>query len=570
MTPSYLEPQSVLAIDIGSIHTRALLFDVVDGQYRFIGASRVPSTARAPFHDISEGIFQAILALEAVTIRTFLTESSLVLPSEDNGRGVDQLVLTFSTPTALNVAILGLLEDVSLESARRLVNTAHCLIVEQIGLNDHRKTELQIDALIKARPDLVLIAGGTENGATRSIVRQVDLVSLAMQVISKETRPQVIYAGNQAMASYVQETLSPLGEVVIAPNIRPDIDQETFGPAHEIFSDTIRQIRMRQIGGLQSFSSICSSEPSHSSQAFGRMVRFLSQINNSQKGVLGVDIGASSTTIAAAREGKLELSVSPVGMGAGVVRAVENIPLEDITRWLPTHIPDDAVRDMLVQKTLFPEQIPLTSDTLAVEQALARQIIIMAMRNLPKGFANAFEPILASGQVITQAPPAQSLLMLLDSIQPGGVTTFVLDPHGLTPALGAIASLNSILPVQVVESNAYVNLGTVISPVSAIKSGAPLLMVRVEYEVGEEISLEVRQGTLTALPLQPGQVAKVHLHPLHPLVVDPNSRDAPRSYKIIGGVCGAVIDTRGRPLVLPKDPARRRDVLKKWSQAINL
>ena len=35
------EVESLLSIEIGTIHTRALLFDLVDGQYRFLGASRV-------------------------------------------------------------------------------------------------------------------------------------------------------------------------------------------------------------------------------------------------------------------------------------------------------------------------------------------------------------------------------------------------------------------------------------------------------------------------------------------------------------------------------------------------
>jgi hypothetical protein len=37
------------------------------------------------------------------------------------------------------------------------------------------------------------------------------------------------------------------------------------------------------------------------------------------------------------------------------------------------------------------------------------------------------------------------------------------------------------------------------------------------------------------------------------------------SFKIVGGVCGAIIDARGRPVVLPADASRRREMLKKWS-----
>jgi hypothetical protein len=34
--------------------------------------------------------------------------------------------------------------------------------------------------------------------------------------------------------------------------------------------------------------------------------------------------------------------------------------------------------------------------------------------------------------------------------------------------------------------------------------------------------------------------------------------------QVTGGVMGVVIDARGRPMVLPNDPGRRRELLKKW------
>jgi hypothetical protein len=39
-------------------------------------------------------------------------------------------------------------------------------------------------------------------------------------------------------------------------------------------------------------------------------------------------------------------------------------------------------------------------------------------------------------------------------------------------------------------------------------------------------------------------------------------------FKIVGGVCGAVIDARGRPLGLPDDAVKRREMLLRWSQSL--
>ena len=190
MTASIVDAESVLALDIGSIQTRALLFDVVDGQYRFISAGIAPSTAAAPFFDITEGVFQAIRRLQDLTARKLLDgKTQLIIPSQSDGSGVDQMTVTFSAGPGLRVVTLGLLEDVSLESATRLAASIPGQVVESIGLNDRRRTESQIDAIVKAKPDLILLAGGTDGGATRSLGRLVDLIHLTMQVIPRYKRP---------------------------------------------------------------------------------------------------------------------------------------------------------------------------------------------------------------------------------------------------------------------------------------------------------------------------------------------------------------------------------------------
>jgi hypothetical protein len=39
--------------------------------------------------------------------------------------------------------------------------------------------------------------------------------------------------------------------------------------------------------------------------------------------------------------------------------------------------------------------------------------------------------------------------------------------------------------------------------------------------------------------------------------------------RVTGGLCGVVIDARGRPFDLPVDAARRRELLKRWAAGIS-
>jgi hypothetical protein len=236
------------------------------------------------------------------------------------------------------------------------------------------------------------------------------------------------------------------------------------------------------------------------------------------------------------------------------------------------HVQEEQVRDYLFNKSLNPASLPVNEETLAIEQALVRQVIRLTAQSLANRWPDTsmvYEPMIASGRVLTNGvTPGQALLMLLDGLQPVGVTTLVLDTNGLMPVLGSLAETNTMLPVQVIESNAFLNLGTVISPLCSARYGSPVMKVRLEYEQGDETQVEIKQGTLTSLPLRAGQAARIHLQPLRAMQIDPLRKDKARSFRIVGGACGAVIDMRGRPLTLPTDASRRRDMLKKWMSTL--
>jgi N-acetylglucosamine kinase-like BadF-type ATPase len=52
--------ESLLVVDVGSSTTRAILFEVVDEQYRYLGSGVSPTTAVAPYRNISEGVRMAL------------------------------------------------------------------------------------------------------------------------------------------------------------------------------------------------------------------------------------------------------------------------------------------------------------------------------------------------------------------------------------------------------------------------------------------------------------------------------------------------------------------------------
>ena len=129
---------------------------------------------------------------------------TLIMPTSE-GKGVDTFAATLSAGPAIKTVVVGLLDDVSLESTQRLARSTYTRVVETIGLNDTRKPEEQIDSLVRLRPDLILIAGGTDGGAARSVQRLMETVGLACYLLPADKRPALLFAGNQNLADEVQE-----------------------------------------------------------------------------------------------------------------------------------------------------------------------------------------------------------------------------------------------------------------------------------------------------------------------------------------------------------------------------
>ncbi len=575
---SFVDADTLLAVDVGSVNTRASLFDVVEGRYRLVATGRVPSTADAPLFDVSEGVRQAMDRVQAVTGRRLVDESeALIMPVTSDGLGVDVFVATTSAGPKVRTVLVGLMPGVSMESARRLAESTYLEVIESIDLLDRRKDEEHIDRIIAARPDLILVAGGTDGGATASVLRMVELVRLAVSLISEDLRPRVVYAGNQHLAATVAERFGERSPLAIAPNIRPSLLQEDLAPTRLRLAEVIAEVRGERVGGYEELRQWSGGYLMQTADAFGRVVRYLSEVYDPAKGVLGVDLGASHTTVAAAFAGDLYMNVwSDLGLGASLPGLLRHVDVEEVQRWLPIEASPSVIRDYIYNKGLSPGTVPVEGDELHLEYALARLSIQAALTRAQRGWPAEWgggswllppmEPIVASGGALARAPkPGYAALALLDGLQPTGISTLILDPYNLAPALGAAAGPLPMVTVQVLNSGSFVSLGTVVAPVGRAKVGRPALRLRLEREGGgEDMEGVVRVGQLVVLPLRQGEYANLTLRPERGFDVGFGGPGRAGALRVSGGVVGLIIDARGRPLTLPRELDRCRELNRKW------
>ena len=568
---------TILAVDFGSATTRALLFDVVENVYRFVGYGEAPTTVDAPYRDASEGMRHALDMLQESTGRRVLDDSAtLIMPATTGGRGADAFVATSSAGPAVRGLLVGLLPDVSLLSARRLASSHYISVLDSISLGDLRGEDEQIDAVIAARPELLVIAGGSDGGAADALLKLVETISLACHLLPPGTSTKALFAGNAAVAPRLTELLGRVAQVSTAANVQPELGREQLGPARAELGKVYEQIRLEQIGGFAQLAQWSGGRILPTAQAEGTFVRFLSQLPAWPRGALGVNVGAASTSVAAAWRGELRLNVQTrLGLGVNAAKTLESTPVEQISRWVPEPVSDEQMRDFIYNKSAHPHSVPDEPQDLWLELALARHVLRAALgvarADWPETAPGArpellpwFSLIMGGGAVLGRAPkPGLAALVLLDALQPVGLTRLMVDPYHLAPTLGAAAAQHPIMVAQVYDSLAFLDLGTAVSLIGRGRLGEVACSVKLVEDGAPERQVEVPFGSLAVIPLPPGHIAKLTVRP-RPGFNAGFGTGWGRALRVRGGLLGIVIDARGRPLLLPRPPEQRQELMKQW------
>lgn len=575
---------SILVVDCGTVTTKAMLLDKVAGQYRLLAHGESATTTGYPWFDVTAGIYHAVEQIAEVTGRRFFDMSDNLISPESPGRqGVDGFAATISASQPLQLVLGGLAPDLSLASAKRAAAGTYAQVRaildgEHGGLN----AEERVRAIRDVLPDVVCVVGGTDGGATTPVLELVEAAVLACSMLDPGMRPHLLYAGNAELRQRIVDTTGQEATLHVVDNVRPTLERENLTGAREKLNEIYAQRKMKQLPGAAMVDSWSPAPLTPTAHAFGQLIRYLWHLGDPDKGVLGIDLGAASTTVAAVFDERTYLNINgELGITFGGEKFLQTQSAESITRWLPDPITPDELRAALINKSTHPLSIPQTLSELWLDQALAREIIrasVMASQaRWEPGEAQPYpdllplcDTIVVSGGVLAHAPrPGQTALIVLDALQPIGVSTLVLDARGLAPALGSIAAVKPLAAVEALDGGGFTNLATVVTPVNPKGNASPgdlALKIQVTYDDGSSFDVEVQHGDLEVLPLPPGKQAVLELHPQRGFDVGLGGPGESGERQVNGGLVGLIIDARGRPLSLPDALEERQEQIQHWLQ----
>jgi hypothetical protein len=307
-------------------------------------------------------------------------------------------------------------------------------------------------------------------------------------------------------------------------------------------------------------------------RSFERLVAYLGQHNGLN--VIGTTIGSRSTTVATQIRGQQPASVtrSDAGVGHSLVSLLKAVPIEKFHRWLPFEISPEELYDQLLNKTIHPTTLPSSAEDLLIEQAVAREALrLAASQTRQKGTMLQWNLMIGAGRTLTGSPhAAQAALVMIDGLEPCGVTSMALDKNGLVNMLGAIAVVDPVAAVKIAAQDAFLNLGTVVAPAGHGTLGKPAVKIKLTYENDEIYEKEIVYGDIEMIDLPLGQKAKLEVRPARHFDIGLGQPGRGAVAEVEGGVLGVVIDARGRPLRLAVDDVERQEQLQQWLSGLNI
>ncbi|CAA9259712.1 MAG: hypothetical protein AVDCRST_MAG77-2509 [uncultured Chloroflexi bacterium] len=547
---------ALLAVDAGSVFTKAYLLDDVEGERRLVAVSRVPSTG-------DDGAVATVTAAQRATAQVLA-----IAGREADPRGLHaRLTSRPGVPRFLPVAP----GAEALHALRALLERLPVQLLEPLALD--AGSEALLSAVEVHQPDAVIVTAGTTGGAGGSERRATMAVLEALRHGAGDwTLPVVVLASGQVAAD-AGHALGGAPHAVVEP-------QDAAGLARELAR--IGAERAQRTWTEETLSSGAPAvEAAPASSLVGVCAATEMIADHYDVDVLTLDLGASHAlaVLATGTSGRRRVVCAArgdLGTRLGRRSILDQAGAQALGSWLPVDHGEEGLRTDARRALVAPAGLPESIEELLAEHAAAREALRLVIADLAVslGATQAGLPpvdlLIGSGGALACVPRlVQAALILLDAAQPQALTQLALDRATALPLLGHLwATLRADAVGAALERDGLLNLGLCVAPIGAGREGETAVKVEVAYATRSPITVEVPFGAIEVVPLPIGERASLKLWPSRDFDIGLGRGNAatPRA-EVEGGAVGIIIDARGRPLQLPATVEKRQAKLLQWLQS---
>lgn len=210
----------------------------------------------------------------------------------------NEMLACSSAAGGLKMIAVGLVPDLTAEAAKRAALGAGSRILE---VYSHELTLREIRDMIQKKPDIILLAGGTDGGNKDCILHNAKMIAMNIKDVP------VVVAGNRKANDEIEEIFTQQGiDYEITDNVMPRLNVLNVEPAREAIRDIFMKkiVEAKGMKGVESFiNGILMPTPA----AVLNAARILANGTDEEEGIgdlIVVDIGGATTDIHSIAEGE--------------------------------------------------------------------------------------------------------------------------------------------------------------------------------------------------------------------------------------------------------------------------
>ena len=262
--------QAVLLIDFGSTFTKVTIVDLDSED--IVGTARAGTTIET---NIMEGL-QAALAQ---------------IPEPIGGWNFVRKLACSSAAGGLKMIASGLVKELTAEAARRAALGAGARVLQVFS---YELTSEDLKLIVSSKPDILLLAGGTDGGNKDILLKNAEMLSLLPLSIP------VVVAGNKVVSAQAVEILQKRHRpVVIADNVMPELGVLSVESARLAIRDVFLT-HIIQAKGLDTAEEYLERIMMPTPAAVLSAAELLAQGHGSERGLgelMIVDVGGATTDV---------------------------------------------------------------------------------------------------------------------------------------------------------------------------------------------------------------------------------------------------------------------------------
>ena len=409
----------VLVAEIGSTTTLVNAFTGINtDEPRFIGQGQAPTSVLEG--DVRIGLEGAVEDLK----------NRLGLDKIEYG----EMLATSSAAGGLRMCVHGLVYDMTVKAAQAAALGAGAIVTMATA---GKMSEYDIEDLVASRPNLILLAGGTDYGE-----RETALYNAA-RIAETRLKAPVIYAGNVQNQRAVMDIFKKAGvSCTVTENVYPKLDKLNIEPArkiiHKVFEEhIIKAPGMEHIRDMVTGSIMPTP---------GAVMEAVQLIYNEIGDVVAVDIGGATTDVHSVTGGSEEIGILMTSPEPFAKRTVEgDLGLYVNAKNLIERIGESALQNELgidmeaVMANYLP--IPKTEGQFKLTERLCREAGLVALERhagalryiyTPSGRKTvaegkdltAVKTIIGTGGALTRLPHREQLLRALADCNATGMMLY--------------------------------------------------------------------------------------------------------------------------------------------------